>query len=531
MNSRVPLLFSLGLSLLGCSDGDKLPAQQPEQVVSERLAPGVRRLSSPELDAAAANLLGTEIGLSQKIPPDARQNDYSRNEAQTVDSLTLSSLYDAAEAATSTLDLGHAPFPSCAKTAAVGDQACESATIAALARLAFRRVASDAELAQLQALFDLGASGQMFGDGVAVVLRALLASPKFLYATTLGASMPSGDVALSDEELASELAFLISGTPPDDALLDAAARGELRSGASREAQAIRLMQQSGSRFLYRRFVEEWLGIVRLSGLAKSSSVVNDWTALRGAMLDETNAFIDDIFAQQNGSISMLFAGGYSIIPSGLAAFYGIEPTPPGARVALDRLGRSGILQQASFLATFAHEDESAPVLRGKAVLIRVLCQHITLPEELGLDVHLPPPDPTATTRERFAAHALDPQCAQCHNALDGVGFTFEDFDAVGRFRSHENGKPIDTSGSVNFDGQTLQLADSVALSRALATSIDAQQCAARQVVRFAAGQTDVKVEDAFADAMQTAPVERRASLTGLFLEFVKSDVFAWRRSP
>jgi hypothetical protein len=516
------------LGLLGCGDGDVLP-EHKQPTLTERLAPSVRRLSSPELDAAAQRLFGRELALAKKLPPDARQNDYSRNAAQTVDSLTLGSLYDLGKSATSTLDLSRAPFPTCAQSATPTDASCEASVLSTLARLAFHRSATSDELAQLQSLFELGATGYTFADGVAVALRALLGSPKFLYATTLGADANAEQIALSDDELASELSFLISGSPPDDTLIDAAARGELRTGAGREAQAVRLMQLADSRYLYRRFVEEWLGIERLTGLAKSSLVVDDWTTLRGAMLDETNAFVDDVLANQNGSLELLFAGGYSIVPSGLAAFYGIEPPPAGARVALDQLGRAGILQQASFLATFAHEDESAPVLRGKAVLVRVLCQEITPPQALGLEVHLPDPDPTATTRERFAAHASDPFCAHCHASLDDAGFTFEDFDAVGRRRSHENGKPIDTHGGVLVDGQQLTLANSVDLARALASSVDLQKCAARQVVRFAAGASDFYSEADFADYMQSAPLERRSSLTGLFLEYVKSDLFAWRR--
>jgi len=188
------------------------------------------------------------------------------------------------------------------------------------------------------------------------------------------------------------------------------------------------------------------------------------------------------------------------------------------------------LQQASFLATFAHESESAPVLRGKAVLTRLLCLDFPKPTDLGVQIVFPPADPEATTRQRFDGHAANAVCRGCHATLDGVGFLFENFDAAGRLRTSESGRAIDTTGSIELDGQEVALADSSALSRALADSEQVRQCAARQVVRFAAGKTDSLVEQAFVDSLRSANLERRGTFLGLFLEFVKSDWFAWRKS-
>jgi hypothetical protein len=354
-----------------------------------------------------------------------------------------------------------------------------------------------------------------------------------LYSTALGDGSPAvaGRVSLSSEELASELSLLISGQPPDDALLAAAKSGELEVAENREAQAVRLLQQPDARFLYQRFVAEWFGIVRLDGLAKSSNVVSNFSSLRQAMFDETNAFVDDVMSQQGGSLAALLAGSYSIVPPALAGLYGIRPTAPGVRVALGGVGRLGILQQGAFLSTFAHESESAPVLRGKAVLERLLCASLPKPTNLKIDIVPPAPDPNATTRERYARHATDPVCKGCHEYLDGVGFTFENFDAIGRLRSSESERPVDTSGDIALGGKTLPLTNSVDLSRALAVSEDVRRCAARQVVRFAAGQSAATVESAFADSVAKLPLERRASVIGLFLEYVKSDWFATRQSP
>jgi hypothetical protein len=515
----------LALSLSCGTAAPRTSSGEPEH----SLTPSVRRLSTAELETTAKTLLGTAATLAAALPPDARQSDYSRNVEQSVDSLMLGQLFDATRSATAVLDLSQPQFPACARTARESDRDCAETTVVQLARAAFRRIPNALEVEQLLGLFALGAEGADFESGVALVVRALLGSPKFLYATTLGESAP-GSSRLRNDELGSELSLLISGQPPDEALLQAASRGELTSGPERERQALRLLQLPQSRALYRRFVQEWLGLIGLNGLAKSSQVISGFPALREAMISETNQFVDDVFGRQAGSVAALLAGSYSIVPDALAGFYGISPTTPGARVSLSGLGRVGILQQASFLSTFAHETESAPVLRGKAILTRLLCLDLPKPTELGIDVVFPPADPSATTRERFSRHATDALCRGCHATLDGVGFVFENFDAAGQLRTSESGRAIDTTGHILLDGHQLALADSVALSNALASSTQVRECAARQVVRFAAGKTDPSVEQAFVDSLRSASAERRGTFLGLFLEFVKSDWFAWRRS-
>ena len=510
--------------LAACSQ--EAEERQPEPQSAVLLQPSVRRLSLSELERGAEDVLGMELDWSSQLPPDARQHDFSRSLTQSVDAVTLTQLYDAVASAANVLELSSSAFPTCAASAS--DGACADEVVAQLATRAFRRSPAVAELAKLRALFDTATTSGSFRDGVVLVARALLGSPQFLYDTALGAAN-NGNAAenrLSDAELASQLAWLVSGAPPDAELL--AAAGTLRSGAERLKQAQRLLGKSESRYLYRRFVEEWLGLEKLGDLAKSSSVVTDFPTLRGAMLQETDAVVDDVLINANGSIEALFAGSFSLVPPGLAPFYGIETPKAAQRVSLARLGRVGLLQHASFLATFAHEDESAPVLRGKAVLERLLCRPSVKPSELGINVVLPAPDPGATTRERFAVHASQPACSGCHEALDGIGFTFENFDAVGRWRDAESGKPIVSTGHAVIDGEELDFADSAELSRALAKSEELSECAARHVVRFAAGEASEAVENDFVARTRRLPAEDRGALTGLLLAYVQGDWFAKR---
>ena len=528
MKLRLATLFAV--SLCACQSAEH-ESEAPSVPSSALLAPALRRLSAVELEAAASAVVGAPVALSAALPPDARQADFSRNLAQTLDSQSASQLYDATRAAAEQLDFTRAPFPSCAAHAAATDSACQRELVSALSVRAFRRSATEAELSRLLALFSAGAETGSFRDGALLVARALLGAPQFLYETHLGdAAASAGRVRLSEDELASSLAFLISGAPPDDELLTAARSGKLSNPDERRAQAARLVGKPNSTALFQRFIGEWLGLVRLPGLAKDSSVTQDFAPLSAAMQLETQAFVDDVLHSSGGSLQMLFAGGFSRVPDALAPLYGIRAPGLAQRVSLRAVSRVGILQQGSFLSVFAHEAESAPVLRGKAVLTRLLCRTVPAPQELGIDVVPPAPDPKATTRKRFERHVSDPLCATCHASLDPVGFAFENFDAIGRLRTAEVGQPIDTRGSVLLDGATLSVADSVALSEAIAQSSDLRSCAARQVLRFAAGKPDSAAEDAFVAEVATLPVEWRDSLLGLFLQFVSSDLFAWRKA-
>ncbi len=525
---RLVALLALGSSLIACSAPSSAPEPTGASEARALLRPSVRRLSVAELSASASALIGAEVEWSSLLPPDARQDDFSRSLTQSVDASTLKQLDGAAQELTQNLELAQLPLPPCALQATRADEACRVVVVRALSGLALRRAPTEPELSGLGAVFDAGAAEGGLREGVTLLLRALLSSSGHLYDTALGAG--DGDVKaarLTDEELGSQLAWLVSGRPPDPELARAARAGELRDGERRREQARRLMTGPASRSLFRSFVEEWLGLNRLRGLAKSTAVVADFRALQEPLLEETGALVDDLMATSDGSLAALFAGGFTFLPNEVAALYGVRPGSEGQRVSLGRLGRVGILQQASFLATFAHEDGSAPVLRGKAVLERLLCRKLPKPAELGIDLVLPSSDPTATTRERFATHA-EGSCAGCHAVLDGIGFTFENFDAVGRLRAVEVGKPVDTSGQVTIDGPLISLRDSAELAQALASSEDLATCAARHVVRFAAGSEVSSVEEEFVTSTRDLPLTERGSLGGLLLAFVAGDWFAWR---
>lgn len=492
------------------------------------LAPtGIRRLTGAEYDRAASALLEREVTPSHTWPPETQQNGFTRQRAKIVDPVLAARLDEAAQAlATQALAAGFADGLTCAQA----DVVCAKRVVRELGSRAFRRPLTDAETDRYLGVLAAGRDEAAPGQELALVLRALLQSPGMLYVTEVGGLPDNGVVTLDDDELASALSFGVAGLPPDPQLSAAARQGELRSSAGREAQARRLLGLPEARYHYQRFVEEWLGIAELARTHKSASEYPEFPTLQPAMLAETRNFVDHVLIEEQGSVRALLAGGFSVVPRALAGLYGLASPPSDERLDLTSLGRVGILQQASFLAAHAHETNSGPVLRGVTILRRVLCRSLPNPSELGIEIVPPAPDASLTTRERYASHAQDAVCASCHAAIDAVGFSFENFDALGRSRSTEAGKPIDTGGFLELSSGGHALTDSVELARTLAEEPELWACLARQQFRFMSGVAAPDAEAAFVAANASLPAEQRSSIVALALSYARSAAFAARRA-
>jgi hypothetical protein len=405
---------------------------------------------------------------------------------------------------------------------------CAEEFVARFERRAYRRTPRSEELAAGLALFEAAATSRGFEAGVEQLVATLLVSPSLLYVSELGAPGGAGLRELSSEEAASVLAYMLTGGPPDEELMATAAQGQLRSPEQRVAAAWRLLGQSDTRYQFRRFVREWLGLDALATLTKP---VADDQNLRLGLLAETDAFIDEVFMYEGASLDRLLTANFTVIPASLRAFEGLPPAPAGetyGRVSLSGSARLGLLQQPSFLAVFSHDSQTAPVLRGKAILERFLCVELPRPTELGLLVTFPPPNPGLTTRERHAQHTDDPTCRGCHRSIDALGFTFENFDFVGRVRSDENRHPIDTRTDYGGTEGPRRFEDSRDVARWLADSPRAHDCFARQAFRFFTGQHDAAAEAAFLLERGRLPAERQRDLFASLVAYVGSPWFMQR---
>jgi hypothetical protein len=530
----------------GASGGGTMPSLDGGGAPSVWLTARVRRLSNRELDNSVKDLLGTSTLLSARLPPDTRQSGFTVNAAQRVDATYAGQLKDGVEAlANEAVTQRMSTLVPCASS---GDpRACATTFIDEFATRAFRRPLVDDQRAGLLAVYDTAAGGVIpdggtigtFADGIKAVIRAVLQSASFLYLTELGREQAGALLELDPYETASQLSYLVAAAPPDSALLALAKQDALRAPDRREAEARRLLASSPhAAQQLARFVKEWLRLDQLAQIERTSTVADTFATLSPLFDAETDAFIGEVVGHGDGTLRTMLTADFSMVNDKLAGFYGVphDATTSWARASLASTQRRGLLSQSNFLSTYASNSPpgSSPVKRGKVVLNQLLCMNVQFPTDpnVAMRAMVPPPvDPTATTRERFERHASDPACRGCHDLLDGIGFAFENFDQIGKFRSTENGKPIDASGSLKGTGVDGTFANASELAGLLASSEQVRRCFAKNFFRFASGQTSDDTETRYLDVLGSMPAEARAQMTELVLAYIRSDLFMKRRAP
>jgi hypothetical protein len=411
-------------------------------------------------------------------------------------------------------------------------ESCAAEFIRSFGTKAYRRPLDAGEADALLTVYRAGAQGASYADGIELVVRAILQSPGFLYHTEIGDGSGGDSIALTAYELASSLSYLVTAGPPDDVLLSAAASGTLSTPEGREAEIRRLLGTPASRERLVRIVREWLGIDRIAVTAKDSNVFQSFASLRPSMEAETEKFVNEVLSNGGGTVGDLLGADWTVADSPLLTFYGASGN---GRVSLSN--RRGILNQSAFLSVYSHATETAPVLRGVTVLRRVACVNIPSPTELNINVVPPVPDPNKTVRERFAIHSTDPACQSCHTHIDAIGFSFERFDGIGKFRGandRDNGKEVDSSVTVavgaDFDGT---YPDSNALAAALASSQSVRSCFARHLFRASAGRSGAahtESEESFLRAWEAVPEAQQGNIVETLIAYTKSSLFSHRRA-
>jgi hypothetical protein len=357
---------------------------------------------------------------------------------------------------------------------------------------AFRRPPTADEMARLRGVYRTAAQLGGYPLGIQTTIEAILQSPAFLYREELGVlSEASGEPAtLTPYEVASELSFFLTGTMPDDDLLAAASEGRLSTRKDLRREASRLMQTASAQANVRQFFHQWLATNRLATVTKDAAFYPAFnSALAASMSAELDLFFNDVLWNGSGSLRELFTSSTSFADERLGALYGVAGGPGFAPVSLDPEQRKGILTRAGYLTVHSATSHSSPVERGVFLRQALLCTQLPPPPPDVLRLAMmEQPDPSKTTRERFAAHSADPFCHSCHQYIDQVGFGFEEFDAIGAFRTTENGKPVDDSGTLlgtrDADGDFRGVGE---LSERLLTSRQFQDCVVTQMFRFAMG--------------------------------------------
>ncbi len=520
--------FVCGLLSFACAATPPLPVSDLTAGEGSLLPARVRRLSNIELERSVHALVDMDVAVASRLPPDVRQNGYTLNAQQSTsptEAVRWSALAEEIARDVATRDA--------LRLVPCDQPACSEAFIVDLSRRAWRRPATQNELASLSALFEHGRAMGGAAAGVEVTFSAVLQSPSFLYVTELGsdsaAESPSerpSAIQLTPYEIASALSYTLSGGPPDDALLTRADRGELADAEVRRAEARRILGRSFTRHHFRRFVLEWLEVDQLENTAKNPDLHPKYERLKSHMLAETRAYIDEVMVNYGASIEALLIGGFASVDPSMARYYGLNAFGPV--VPLQGTGRVGVLQQASFLAMHSHPDTTSPILRGDFVLRKVLCKEMPRPSELGIEVVMPTPDPEQSTRKRFEQHAADPECMTCHQTIDPIGYTFEGFDAAGRTRTQEGKTPVDTRTTLSIFGEKTEFTDSAQLSIWLAKHPRTRACFAKQAFRYFSAQSDPGTELAFARVVERLPPASRGNLIEMLVEYAGSELFVNR---
>jgi hypothetical protein len=369
--------------------------------------------------------------------------------------------------------------------------ACAGELIDQYGKRLFRRPVTAAERSRYLDFFTTASAQTDFTRGIGWLVRALVESPSFLYRREIG-EPSAGKHRLSAHEIATELAYTYTGTTPSDALLAEAdawqARGTPPTADELEAAAAGLLAASSAPGHVAHFFESWMGYQRAAVITKAN--VPEYDALRTSMVDETQHFLDEVVFARRGGVRELLTANYTTPTAALASFYGL-PVPTRDFAVVDRPAGQGLglLAQASVLSSLAQPNSSSPTKRGVLVFERFLCRE---KPALPGNVPLPPnPTPAQTTRERYEIiHTSGgTDCPGCHSLFDPIGFGFEHFDEVGRYRSTENGLPIDSASHLpdengeplfTFDGQE-------ALVTGLAAVPTVSECVSGQLTTWVFG--------------------------------------------
>jgi hypothetical protein len=352
----------------------------------------------------------------------------------------------------------------CTPATPAAEDACAKRIFSTLTRRAYRRPITAADLQVPMKFYKEARNGASFEAGIEMGLRAVLVSPEFLFRIEQdpAGAAPDSAYRIGDVELASRLSFFLWSSIPDEELLDTAIQGELRTPGMLERQVRRMLADERSQTLVTNFAGQWL---YLRNLAASSPDMRLFAGfddnLRQAFRRETELFFDSI-VRENRNVLDLLRADYTFLNERLAKHYGI-PNVYGSRFRrVDLSGsehRGGLLSQGSILTVTSYANRTSPVIRGKWVLANIL--GVAPPPPPG---GVPPLKETAgvekpvSMRERMAQHRANPACAGCHALMDPIGFSMENYDAIGRWRTHESGKPIDAAGGLpdgsRFDGVT-----------------------------------------------------------------------------
>ena len=439
-------------------------------------------------------------------------SEFTNNEKVLAVDLQADLEFEAGAEAVATLATGSADA-----LARIGAGTDAAGFVRTLGRRAFRRPLTAEEEQRYQGVFALGESlyGPGFANGAALVIRAMLQSPLFLYRSELG---PSGQ-PLDAYEVASKLSFGLLGTTPSDDLLDAAASGALDDAAGVEATARAMLGAPAAVAVMRDFHGQLyrLGVLDIPDLMRATP------ELSAELAEAAYRFFDAVFAGGEG-VQAILTSRRAFVGPGLAGLYGITPAPAALEERTLDAPRVGYFMQVPFLFQNGIGDDPDSTRRGGTIFWDVLCQTL-LPPSGTVPPPLQEPRPGQTNRQRLEEETAN--CGACHTQYLGpLGFAFEGYDGLGRARTTDNGSPVMTEGTFVFSAGPRTFADARELMTILASDPLTHACYATKLMTYALGRDLVESDRAEVQALATVGAEQ--SIKEMIVALVRSPAFRVR---
>jgi len=440
---------------------------------------------------------------------------FDNDQGATVSSQLAASVLDTAQAvATAVTGNALANVLPCSSSAA--DRTCAETFLKKYGPRLFRRAITNDEHDKYLSFFDSAKGKSDFKTALKWMTVALIQSPNTLYRSEVGSDMGNGTRKLTAYEQATELAYTYTGTAPSESLLSMAASGNLGDPV---AIAKSLLQTDAGKQVLQRFFEQYFDYASVASVSKAN--VQNFSQLSGDMVKETHAFIDDVIVQKGGGLKELLTATTTNPSKALAAFYatgnaysGGFPMPSSDYASVQRpkgLG-IGVLAQGAFLANHASSVASSPTKRGLFPYRRLFCQ-----PKLSPPPNVPALDTTSqmanihTTRDRYELqHQLlqgaNGACASCHKLFDPIGFAFEHFDEVGRYRAKEGSYDINSTASLAGPSGTLSFMDQESLMNALVEEPVIHECMAAYLATYGFGSSDACIGSSQVSDLQAGKI-------------------------
>jgi hypothetical protein len=501
----------------------------------------LRRLSHAEYLATMKDLLGTVSTTAPDILRDPASHGFENQARLLNPSAQLVEQYGTAAINTALKVSTNLPsvVPCTPKTAAE-EKTCGAQFVEQLGAKVFRRPLTAEEKTDYQAYFESERAFSNFAGAVQLTTEALLQSPQFLYRVELGdpATAEPDRIKLTPFEVASRLSYLLWGRAPDAALLAKAQAGQLDSATDRESEARRLLADPRAREMFVEFHRQWLDFDQLAKEPKDAQTFPAYTPeLSGAMREESDRFVAILMGPGEGTVRALLTSARTEVNAPLARLYGGVTVPASGWVTatLKPTERAGILTRANFLAGRAHMISGSPPLRASYVLQRLLCQTVPPPPaDADLSEPVAKPGTTAaakkTSRQLFEERTAPAACNSCHSLFGPLGYALENYDAIGAYRTTDNGLPVDATAHFRFGDVDWQLAGGIDLSTRLADSAQVQSCVATNWFQYALGRELETADQCRMAKLNAVLTEARGDIRELLVSLIKSPEFIYRKA-